>query len=136
MNSDVQIPVLPLGAQLPDVTGVPGCWSAGERCLAVGERDRWVTVWFHFFEGGEAILSLRADDEAPSRVHGRWWVEADQLVVSFSHRTIRASFRLREEVLEWAGETLLRLPDQMASLPFGIPLPYHVTFGSICLSSE
>ena len=30
---------------------------------------------------------------------------------------------LDEEVLRWSGETLLRLPDRTASLPFGIALP-------------
>lgn len=103
-----------------------GCWSAGERLLSLGDQPLWVHVWFHFFEGGEAIVSMRYLDQSPSRVHGRWRVEKGQLVASIGGGEIRADFGLEGEVLRWAGETLLRLSDRTASLPFGIELPYRM----------
>jgi hypothetical protein len=93
----------------------------------MGKRRIAVYVWFHLFEGGEAILSLRAKDQRrPDRVHGRWWVEPHLLVVSFGGAAIRAAFTQTDDVLQWAGETLVRLPDRTASMAFGIRLPYRL----------
>jgi hypothetical protein len=117
---------LPLLPSLPPTAVLAGCWSAGERLLALNDTAVAVNVWFHFFEGGEAIISLRAKDKPPSRVHGRWWVELDTLVVSFGGSTIRSDYALQDEILQWAGETLLRLPDRTASMAFGIQLPYRL----------
>ncbi len=110
-----------------DERSLTGCWSAGERWLSCEGTPVAVNLWFHFFEGGEAILSLRSGDHSPTRVHGRWWLEGPVLVVTFGGGSIRSSFALQEDVLQWAGEILLRLPDQTASLPFGIRLPYRLT---------
>jgi hypothetical protein len=107
--------------------GITGCWSAGERLLQLRQQPVWLNVWFHFFEGGEAIISVRCLDRPPTRVHGRWRIDAEQLVASFGAGEVRAPFSLEGEVLRWAGETLLRLPDNAASLPFGIQLPYHLS---------
>jgi hypothetical protein len=82
-------------------------------------------VWFHLFEGGEAVLSLREKDQAASRVHGRWWIEGAELVMSFGGGNVRSRFQLHDDLLEWAGETLLRLPDRTASMAFGVELPYR-----------
>jgi hypothetical protein len=112
---------------LRDPWSLAGCWSGGERFLTVGKRPIAVNVWFHLFEGGETILSLRArDQQQPNRVHGRWWVEPGLLVVAFGSVTIRAAFTLDDDVLQWAGETLVRLPDRTASMAFGICLPYRL----------
>jgi hypothetical protein len=93
--------------------------------LRVGERELWVNVWFHLFEGGEAVLSLRERDREASRVHGRWWLEGAELVMGFGGGNVRSRFRLRDDMLEWADELLLRLPDRTASLAFGVQLPYR-----------
>jgi hypothetical protein len=115
---------------VPEAGGLlAGCWSAGERLLQLHGKPLWVNVWFHLFEGGEAIISMRYLDQPPSRVHGRWHVEGDQLVAWFGDGEIRAGYALDDDVLRWAGETLLRLSDSTASLAFGIQLPYHLTLG-------
>ena len=108
--------------------------------LRAGGREVWVNVWFHLFEGGEAVLSLREKDQAASRVHGRWWLEGAELVMSFGGGNVRSRFQLHDDlrlhreaseggeqaqILEWAGETLLRLPDRTASMAFGVELPYR-----------
>jgi hypothetical protein len=121
----------PLLPSLPPAAVLAGCWSASERLLALNDIALVVNVWFHFFEGGEAILSLRTKDKPPSRVHGRWWVELGTLVVSFGGSTIRSDYALKDDLLQWAGETLLRLSDSTASIAFGIQLPYHLGHLSI-----
>ena len=118
----------PLADRVPDAGGVlAGCWSAGERLLRLRGQTVGVNVWFHLFEGGEAIVSMRCLDQPPSRVHGRWHVEDGQLVACVGDGEIRADFDLEDDVLRWAGETLVRLPDSTASLAFGIQLPYRLT---------
>lgn len=92
--------------------------------MRLRDRPVWVNVWFHFFEGGEAIVSMRCLDQPPSRVHGRWRTEGEHLCATFGAGEVRAPYSLDDEILHWAGETLLRLPDQTASIPFGIQLPY------------
>jgi len=123
VQNTVQLPLLPFLP--PSDAMLPGCWSAGERMLRIGAREAWVNVWFHLFEGGEAVLSVREKDQAASRVHGRWWLESGELVMVFGGGTVRSRFLLRDDLLEWAGETLLRLPDRTASLAFGVQLPYR-----------
>jgi hypothetical protein len=127
-RGQAQLPLLLRSHGNREGQSLTGCWSAGERYLSLSNLALFVNVWFHFFEGGESIVSLRTrDQQQPSRVHGRWWVEEDLLVVSFGGGTIRSVFILQDEVLQWAGETLVRLPDQTASLPFGINLPYRLS---------
>lgn len=123
----VQLPLLPLSSNhAHDPGDIAGCWSAGERLVRLRGAATWVNVWFHFFEGGEAILSLRYEDEAPPcRVHGRWWLEGPALLVSFGGGGIRATWSGRDDLLHWGDEVLVRVPDRTASLPFGIELPYR-----------
>jgi hypothetical protein len=126
--TNIQLSFLPTLAQNDrDPQAVTGCWSAGERLLQVQGRGAWVNVWFHFFEGGEAILSFRPRNQPPTRVHGQWWIENNELVSRFSTGAIRASYNLQEDILQWAGETLLRMPESAASLPYGIKLPYRIS---------
>jgi hypothetical protein len=116
---------------------ISGCWSAGERLLRVGGALVPVNVWFHLFEGGEAVLSLRQKEECQAlRVHGRWWLEGSELVMTFGGGQVRAPFILRDEILEWADETMLRLPDRMASLAFGVQLPYRRSRDGIAAASS
>lgn len=143
MQNTVQLPLLP---PLPlGEAALPGCWAGHERLLLAQGREVWVNVWFHLFEGGEAVLSLREKDQAASRVHGRWWIEGaelggpqqmhsaggdgrqghPELVMSFGGGNVRSRFQLHDDLLEWAGETLLRLPDRTASMAFGVELPYR-----------
>jgi len=123
----IQLPLLPLSCDPgQDPADIAGCWSAGERLVRLRGAPAWVNVWFHFFEGGEAILSLRYQDEAPPcRVHGRWWLEGPALVVSFGGGGIRASCSWRDDLLHWGDQVLVRVPDRTASLPFGIEMPYR-----------
>ncbi len=135
MQNTVQLPLLP--PPLLSDAALPGCWAGHERLLRVGGREVWVNVWFHLFEGGEAVLSLREKDQAASRVHGRWWLEGGvlaagdgrhdqpELVMCFGGGSVRSRFQLHDDLLDWAGETLLKLPDRTASLAFGVQLPYR-----------
>jgi len=124
-QGEERAPALPESAS-EAARALAGCWSADERMMVLGGELVAVNVWFHLFEGGEAILSLRHNDHDPSRVHGRWWVDGSQLVVSFSGGCVRSEYTLADEVLRWAGSAMLRLPDATASIPFGIQLPYHL----------
>jgi hypothetical protein len=145
-NSDFLISWLPspiLGfvlSYLPDSVpefgcALAGCWSAGERLLRLRDQPVWVNVWFHFFDGGEAIASMRYLDRPPSRVHGRWRTEQGTLIARFGGGEIRADFGLDGDVLRWGSDTLLRLPDRTASLPFGIQLPYRLSTSPDSLAS-
>ncbi len=126
MGFAVQLPLLSHLSLDQWATEITGCWSAGERILSNGSHPLSVNVWFHFFEGGVAMLSMRyRDGEEPSRVHGSWHLNGQELSVSFGEGIIQAPLMLQDDIIQWAGETLIRLPDEAASVPFGIKLPYR-----------
>lgn len=86
-----------------------GLWLGGERWLRSHGKLISAFVFFHFREGGEAVISIRADDQrVPHRVHGRWWVEADELVLALGGGDIRAPFTVASGILYWADEVLVR----------------------------
>lgn len=106
----IQLSLLARGFDsLRDERQLVGLWLGPERWLRVKERLVSAYVFFHFREGGEAVLSIRADDQRlPSKVHGRWWLEADDLVVTLGDGEIRAPYRVGEGVLAWGDEVLVR----------------------------
>jgi len=89
-----------------------GLWSGGDRFIRKGERLVCAHVWFHFQPGGEATMSFRSDDRRiPSKVHGRWWLEGDVLVMAMGKGEIRATYTVASGVLRWADEVLVRNGD-------------------------
>jgi hypothetical protein len=88
-----------------------GLWLGGERWLRSHGELISAFVFFHFREKGEAIISIRADDQrVPHRVYGRWWVEADELVLALGGGDIRAPYSVTSSILYWAEEILVRRP--------------------------
>ncbi len=94
-----------------DENGLIGLWLGGERWLRSHGELISAFVFFHFREEGEAVISIRADDQrVPNRVYGRWWVEGDELVLALGGGDIRAPFSVSGSILYWAEETLVRRP--------------------------
>jgi len=94
-----------------DQAELKGLWLGGERWLRSHGRLISAFVFFHFLEDGEAVISIRADDQrVPHRVHGRWWVEGDELVVALGTGDIRAPYSVTSSILYWADEVLVRRP--------------------------
>ncbi|MFH2006142.1 MAG: hypothetical protein ABI333_06115 [bacterium] len=86
-----------------------GLWLGGERWLRSHGKLISAFVFFHFRDKGEAVISIRADDSrVPRRVHGRWWVESDELVLALGGGDIRAPFSVHSGILYWADEILVR----------------------------
>lgn len=108
----VQLSLLPKALDyLLDERQLIGLWLGPERWLRVKERLVSAYVFFHLREGGEAVLSIRADDQRlPRRVHGRWWIEAGELVVALGHGEIRGRYQVSDGVLAWGEEVLVRRP--------------------------
>ncbi|MDY0002295.1 MAG: hypothetical protein RBU30_13450 [Polyangia bacterium] len=107
-----QLSLLPRALDvLLDERQLIGLWLGPERWLRVKDRLVSAYVFFHLKEGGEAVLSIRADDRSvPRRVHGRWWTEAGELVVALGYGEIRARYQVSDGVLAWGDEVLVRRP--------------------------
>lgn len=76
-----------------------------------------------------AMLSMRyREGEEPSRVHGNWHLDGSELSVSIGEGIIKAPLTMQDDIMEWAGETLIKLPEAAASVPFGFKLPYRSLF--------
>ena len=108
----VQLSLLPKALDaLLDERQLVGLWLGPERWLRVKGRLVSAYVFFHFREGGEAVLSIRAQDQRlPRRVHGRWWPEAGERVVALGDGEIRGRYQVSDGVLAWADEILVRRP--------------------------
>jgi hypothetical protein len=88
-----------------------GLWLGGERWLRSHGRLISAFVFFHFREEGEAVISIRAENQrVPHRVYGRWWVEGDDLVLALGAGDIRAPYAVSSSILYWADEVLVRRP--------------------------
>lgn len=86
-----------------------GLWLGPERYLQIRGQAVSAYVFFHFQEGGAAAISIRADDQRiPCKVHGRWWIEAGELVLTLGDGEIRGRYQVGDDVLTWAEETLVR----------------------------
>jgi hypothetical protein len=43
-------------------------------------------------------------------VHGRWWVEGEELILALGTGDIRAPYSVTSSILYWADEVLVRRP--------------------------
>jgi len=111
-ESPVQLSLIPAHLDAAgDEKVLVGLWLGGERWLRSHGRLISAFVFFHFREEGEAVISIRADDQrVPHRVHGRWWVEGDELVLALGTGDIRAPYSVNSSILYWADEVLVRRP--------------------------
>lgn len=124
-----------------DQQRLAGLWLGGERWFTVGGQQVSAFVFFHLRASGEALISLRSDDvRLPSRVHGRWWLEGAELVVTLGTGEIRGRYGLDGDVLTWADEILVRKAVPTArgvqeALPVDLP-PEHANRPSVRLQFE
>jgi len=97
-----------------------GSWCGGERFVIRREEEGLVPahVWFHFFEDGCASFTIRyMEEQPPLMTSGSWRFEADLLVVKLDHGEVRAKAQLKNGLLHWAGEVLLRVPEGLTAFP-------------------
>lgn len=97
-----------------------GSWCGGERFVIRREKEGPVPahVWFHFFDDGRASFTVRyLEEQPPLMTSGRWRLEADLLMVKLGHGEVRARATLKDGLLHWAGEVLIRVPDGLPSFP-------------------
>jgi len=95
--------------ELRDEQRLVGLWLGGERWLRFGKRQVSAFVFFHLRDGGEAVLSIRTEEQClPSKVYGRWWLEGTELVVALGNGEIRGRYYVEGNVLNWADEVLVR----------------------------
>lgn len=111
-ESPIQLSLIPAHLDAArDEKELIGLWLGGERWLRSHGRLISAFVFFQFREEGEAVISIRADDQrVPHRVYGRWWVEGDELVVALGTGDIRAPYSVTSSILYWADEVLVRRP--------------------------
>ena len=111
-ESPIQLSLIPAHLDAArDQNDLIGLWLGGERWLRTHGKLVSAFVFFHFREEGEAVISIRADDQrVPHRVHGRWWVEGDDLVLALGGGDIRAPYSVSSSILYWADEVLVRRP--------------------------
>jgi hypothetical protein len=88
-----------------------GSWSGGERYIYKNQRLMAASIWFHFFTGGKATISIRSKDEPNLKIaSGRWQLKEQELELMLGRSRIRSRALLHQGLLHWAGEILIRLP--------------------------
>lgn len=90
---------------------VVGSWNGGRRYIR--RDDRLANIWFHFAEGGHAVLSVRYEGQRCASISsGRWELGGGVLTLRVGKSTIEGPFSVKDGVMRWAGETLLRVSEQ------------------------
>jgi hypothetical protein len=97
-----------------------GSWCGGERFVIRDEQLVPANVWFHFRDEGRISVSVRCRSERqPSVATGTWRLEGQVLSVIVGNREVQAEVSLKDGVVHWAGEILVRMPEGLDH-----PLPF------------
>lgn len=110
--------VVTLEAQPPDPAsiaaerrGVVGSWNGGRRYLQ--HTDGLVNIWFHFAADGHAVFSVRREGQRCATLSaGRWEIAGGLLTLRVGRSLVEGPFVLRDDVMQWAGQTLMRVAQQ------------------------
>lgn len=94
-----------------------GSWAGGERYVDQEGRLEAASVWIHFESEGKARLSLRyKDDPHPLIALARWSLVNRVLELNLGRSRIRGEMSMKDGVVYWAGEVLVRIPSAAANL--------------------